>query len=64
MYKVFTRTWWRENPDWPNGLEPHIGRKKYISKANTEEQAQWICQRYNETHEAGRLSLKAEYEDA
>ena len=32
MYNVFTRTWWRKNPDWPNGLEPCIGPKTYIAK--------------------------------
>lgn len=64
MYKVFTRTWWRNNPHWPNGLEPHAGRK-YTIQANvkTEEEAQAICQRYNETHKSGRLSRKAEYEE-
>ncbi len=21
-YKVFHRTWWKNNPEWPDGLEP------------------------------------------
>lgn len=64
MYKVFHRTWWRENPDWPDGLEPHAGPKIYIAKAETEERAIEICQEYNKIHRPGKLSRKAEYEDA
>jgi len=63
MYNVFTRTWWRDNPDWPNGLEPHVGAKTYIAKdVASEEMAQEICREYNENNAAGRLSRKAEYE--
>ena len=64
MYKVFHRTWWRENPDWPDGLEPHAGRKTHISYAHNEQDAQEICAEYNGKHNAGRLSRKAEYENA
>ena len=60
-YKVFTRTWWKNNPDWPNGLEPHAGRKTTIAPANSEEEARGICKRWNESHDPGRLSRKAEY---
>lgn len=64
MYKVFTRTWWVNNPNWPNGLEPGAGRKTTIAKnVKTEEEARAICQRYNSTHNPGRLSRKAEYEE-
>jgi hypothetical protein len=63
MYNVFTRTWWRYNPDWPNGLEPHLGRKAYIAKnVTTEKMAQKLCSEYNDNNDAGRLSRKAEYE--
>jgi len=64
MYKVFHRTWWRENPDWPDGLEPHAGKKTMIGYASTEEDAQAICQKYNTENPAGRLSRKAEYDNA
>ena len=64
MYKVFTRTWWRINPEWPNGLEPHAGRKRTIAKVSTEEEAQQICSDWNESHHAGKLSRKAEYQEA
>lgn len=63
MYNVFTRTWWRYNPKWPNGLEPHLGTKTYIAKdVASEEMAQEICCEYNDNNDAGRLSRKAEYE--
>lgn len=64
MYSVFVRSWWRDNPDWPNGLEPHAGKKKYIERfLESEEEAQEICQAYNQMHDAGRYSIKAEYEE-
>lgn len=64
MYSVFVRSWWRDNPSWPNGLEPHVGEKKYIERfLESEEEAQEICQSYNEMHDAGRYSIKAEYEE-
>ena len=63
-YRVFTRTWWRENPAWPNGLEPGAGRKHTLAKrVATEEEARAIAQQYNSTHTPGRLSRKAEYEE-
>ena len=60
-YKVFTRTWWRNNSNYPNGLEPSPGRKTIIAIALSEEQARDICKRYNDSHSPGRLSRKAEY---
>jgi hypothetical protein len=61
-YQIFTRTWWKKNPKYPNGLEPSPGRKYTIGYANTEEEAREICERYNSTYNPGRLSKKAEYE--
>lgn len=64
MYNVFVRSWWRDNPSWPNGLEPHAGEKKYIERfLESEDEAQEICQSYNDMHDAGRYSIKAEYEE-
>lgn len=61
-YKVFIRTWWRANPDWSNGLEPHVGRSRTIARdIETEEEARRIAQGWNATHKPGRFSLKAEY---
>ena len=62
MYTVFTRTWWRENNTWPNGLEPHVGKRKIIVRnVPDEETARSIASVWNNLHEPGRLSLKAEY---
>ena len=63
MYDVFTRTWWRASPLWPNMLEPHLGRKTYIARGvKTEEAAREMCREWNDNNDAGRLSRKAEYE--
>lgn len=62
-YKTFTRTWWRENTSYPNGLEPHAGRKKYWGRYQLESEARTACHNYNATHEAGKLSKKMEYEE-
>lgn len=61
-FRVFTRTWWTENPSWPNGLEPEPGEKKYFATASTEEEARAIAREYNATHDPGRYSEKAEFE--
>ena len=61
-YQTFTRTWWRENRSWPNGLEPHAGRKSYYATHDTEEEAREACKKWNTTHGPGRLSKKMEYE--
>ena len=62
MYRTFTRTWWKENPDWPSGLEPCPGDKSPVSRNLTEGEARNQCQTYNRTHNPGRLSRKMEYE--
>jgi hypothetical protein len=63
-YNVFVRNWWRNNPGWPNGLEPCPGRKTYLRKSVTWEDARAICKQYNDSHNPGRLSRKAEFEEA
>lgn len=63
MYQVFIRNWWTENPDYPNGLEPRPGRKTIIDEVSTIEEAREIAQDYNATHDPGRLSRKAEFEE-
>lgn len=64
MYRVFKRRFWKDNPGWPNGLEPHLGRKTTIGFASTEEEARQMCKEYNENNDPGRYSLKAEYDKA
>ena len=61
-YDVFTRTWWRRNPGWPNGREPGAGRKTYLARRVTYEEARRLCREYNDTHDPGPLSRKAEFE--
>ena len=62
MFEVFHRTWWRNNPDWPNGLEPSVGEETVIKRnVPTIEEARSICKAWNDSHEAGRLSRKAEF---
>jgi len=64
-YAVFTRTWWRYNPAWPNGLEPCAGKKKYLRKGITsEESARDIARVWNANNKPGRLSRKADYEES
>ena len=62
-YRTFTRTWWKENPTWPNGLEPCAGRCHYMGHYATEAEAQNACRIWNATHEAGHLSRKMEYDE-
>lgn len=63
-YDVFVRDWWREatasDGKWPNNLVPCTGEKTYIARDVTEEEAREICEEYNNTHEPGRYSRKAE----
>ncbi|MBU1621881.1 MAG: hypothetical protein KJ604_20690 [Gammaproteobacteria bacterium] len=61
-FAVFVRTWWRRNPSYPCGLEPCPGRKRYLGRRLTEEEARTLARQYNATHDPGRLSKKAEYE--
>jgi len=63
-FNVFHRTWWRFNSDWPDELEPCVGRKHYIQKKIwSEDEARSIAQEWNSKHNEGRLSDKAEYEE-
>lgn len=63
MYKTFIRSWWKENPAWPNGLEPCAGPKKYTGNTyHDEESARLACREYNRRNAPGRLSVKMEFE--
>lgn len=70
MFEVFHRTWWANNWErtedgelkWTDGLEPCVGEETVIARhVATEEEARAICEQWNDTHEAGRLSRKAEF---
>ena len=63
-FQVFQRTWWKENADWPNGLEPEAGKRRRIGKPfATIDEARAECREWNATHKPGRYSRKAEIEE-
>lgn len=58
-YACFVRNWWK----WEGGLRvPGPGRRKYIARRCTFAEARAVCDAYNDTHEPGPLSRKAELE--
>jgi hypothetical protein len=62
-YHVFVRSWWKDNASWPNGLEPDGAASKFTLRiVKTESEARAACRDYNDTHNPGRYSRKAEYE--
>jgi hypothetical protein len=63
MFKVYHRTFWKENLSWPEGREPRIGKSYFVDEVETEKEARELCAAWNRTHEAGKLSDKAEYEE-
>lgn len=65
-FEIRARNWWKDNPEWPNGLEPDSTpwRKAHkLATVNTEEAARTFCKEWNETHKPGRLSRKAEWSE-
>ena len=60
-FKVFHRTWWRHNPDWPDGLEPCPGRMRHIGYASTLDEAREMCRLWARDHAPGKLADKAEF---
>lgn len=73
-YTVFTRDWWREPephergqatqgiPNVEDGLVPYPGApRRTIATHCTEAEARAICKEWNESHEPGRYSRKAEW---
>ncbi len=66
-YVIFSRRWWKDNPDWPTGREPHLGRKKFIAWAQYEDDARTICKEWTERFKNKhprvyeKYSVKAEY---
>lgn len=67
-YNVFTRTWWKPatTAGWPSGREPSPGRKSRRGHPQrvSFEAAREYCQAWNATHNPGRWSRKAEFEEA
>lgn len=63
-YNVFVRDWWQPNPAWPDGREPGAGPKTYLLKHVVYEDARERCKEYNDSHDPGPMSRKAEFEVA
>ncbi len=63
-YDVFVRDWCIPNPRWPDGREPHAGDKEYIARNVSWSTDREICADYNESHDPGPMSRKAEFEEA
>jgi len=65
-YCVFTRTWWKEatSAGWPNNLKPQAGARSYRGHPDglSYGEAQEYCQDWNDSHDPGRYSRKAEFE--
>ena len=61
-YRIFKRHWWRENPDWPSGLELYPGRKYTICYVSSEDKARELCRRFNDERGDNRYGIKYEYE--
>ena len=61
-YRIFKRHWWRENPDWPDGLEPDAGPKRTICYVGSERQAVALCKRFNDQRGYNPLGIMYEYE--
>ena len=68
-YVVFVRNWWRyatehDAPWMPGELMPHGGARRTVLRRHVrdEQEAIDLCRAYNERHDPGPLSRKAEYE--
>ena len=56
-YRVFKRTWWRDNPDWPDGLEPEMGTKQHVRYFPTEEEALEEAAKRIAGHETNHITI-------
>lgn len=65
-YDVFVRDWWRYEDTKYTGrrIVPGPGEKTYIAYGLTLAEARRACKEYNNTHEPGELSRKAEFEES
>ncbi len=62
-YYCFTRTWWKHNPNWPEGREPEAGKRRTRAKNLTHDEARRFCEQWNAGHDPGFLSLKCEFDE-
>lgn len=64
-YVIFHRRWWKHNSEWPDGLEPTPSRPQFIKEVVGDvETARAACREWQAGHPPGRLSDKAEFQEA
>lgn len=61
LYDVFIRSWWTRDES-TGKLLAYPGDKSYIAYGVTWATARVMCKEYNESHNPGELSIKAEFE--
>ena len=62
-FEVFVRNWWIRDASHPERRVPGPGRKTVIHRrVETAEEARRLCKEYNDNHEPGFLSRKAEFQ--
>ena len=66
LYDVFVRDWWRPagkgDAGWPGGRVPCPGERTYLAESVTWTEARAMCAEYNDSHDPGPMSRKAEFE--
>ena len=60
-YVIFARNWWKENPRTKRLESDPSARKTNLGYASTEAEAREFCREWNNSHNPGKLSRKAEY---
>lgn len=64
-YVIFHCRWWKHNSEWPDGLEPAPSRPQFIKEVVGDvETARAACREWQAGHPPGRLSDKAEFQEA
>jgi len=61
-YRIYVRTWWVKDKEYPGGRKPHVGRKRILGYTDSIEKARDWCSVWNCNHDPGFLSKKAEFE--
>lgn len=49
---IFKRAAWKKNPGWPDGWEPHVGRKTYVNTVDSIDEARRICKQHNDARKS------------
>lgn len=60
LYDVFVRDWWKL--DELGRLVPHLGPREYLAHGVSYAEAHEMCREYNDSHDPGPFSRKAEFE--